>query len=231
MLDHPAVLCDQRAHGELDLALVSSFEFLRNPIYQIINDISISSAGPVYSVFVAYAGEMPWPDIELDQASQTSVALLRYSVSERGYAFRSLAAPADMLSPLEPGRARLLIGDQAIRFRQKFAEAYRYWDLGEEWQGLTKLPFVYALWLVRPEVTNANTIADRLRALRGENLANIENLIAEEKEFDPEFTRRYYHDYLHFEFGEKEKQGLHLFQSLCEAHGLIPPRRIEFNYI
>jgi chorismate dehydratase len=230
-LDHPAALCDQLARGELDVALVSSFEFLRNPVYRIINDISISSAGPVYSVFVAYAGDKPLPDIELDPASQTSVALLRYSISERGHTMRSFEAPADMLSPLEPGRARLLIGDQAIRFRQKFTEAYRYWDLGEEWQGLTKLPFVYALWLVRPEVMRANTIADRLRALRGENLADIENLIAEEKEFDTEFTRRYYRDYIHFDFGEKEKQGLHVFQSLCEKHGLLPQRKIEFNFV
>ena len=133
-VDHPAVLCAQLARGELDVALVSSFEFLRNPVYRIVDDISISSTGPVYSVFVAYTGETPLPKIEVDPASQTSVALLRYLVNERGYSFRSFETPVDILSPLEPERARLLIGDQAIRFRQKFADSYSYWDLGEEWE-------------------------------------------------------------------------------------------------
>src|SRR5207249_2161289 len=40
--DHPATLCKRLAKGELDVALVSSFEFLRNPIYRIVDDVSIS---------------------------------------------------------------------------------------------------------------------------------------------------------------------------------------------
>ena len=230
-VDHPAALCAQLARGELDVALVSSFEFLRNPVYRIVDDISISSAGPVYSVFVAYAGETPLPEIEVDPASQTSVALLRYLVDERGYSFRSFETPVDILSPLEPERARLLIGDQAIRFRQKFADSYSYWDLGEEWYGLTKLPFVYALWLVRPEVSGAEIIADRLRALRDENLRKIDNLIAEESEFDREFCVRYYREHVRFNFGEMEKEGLISFQHLCEKHEILPHRVLDLRLI
>lgn len=229
--DHPAKLCAKLARGDLDVALVSSFEFLRNPIYRIVDGVSISSAGPVYSVFVAYAGEMPLPEIEMDPASQTSAALLRYVVSERGHRFRSAEPPVDMLSPLDSGRARLLIGDQAIRFRQKFAGAYHYWDLGEEWHGLTNLPFVFALWLVRPEIVDPKPIADRVRALRDENLANIDTLIADEREFDKEFCARYLREHLRFTFGEKEKEGLREFQSLCQKHGLLPNRITKFDLV
>src|SRR5881398_349623 len=86
--DHPSTLGKRLARGELDVALVSSFEFLRNPIYRIVDGISISSDGPVYSVVVAYAGEAPLPEIELDPASETSVVLLRYLITERGKRFR-----------------------------------------------------------------------------------------------------------------------------------------------
>ena len=55
--DHPAALCAQLANGDLDVALVSSFEFLRNPIYRIVDDVSISSAGPVYSVVLLLSPE------------------------------------------------------------------------------------------------------------------------------------------------------------------------------
>ena len=58
VLDHPASLCAQLAKGAFDVALVSSFEFLCNPIYRIVDGISISSDGPVYSVIVAHHGEI-----------------------------------------------------------------------------------------------------------------------------------------------------------------------------
>src|SRR5258708_39057475 len=82
-LDHPSVLCAQLARGELDVALVSSFEFLRNPIYRIVDGISISSDGPVYSVVVAHVGQISVAEqIELDPAAETSGNLLRCLLSE-----------------------------------------------------------------------------------------------------------------------------------------------------
>jgi chorismate dehydratase len=225
---HPAVLCQQLANGQLDLALVSSLEFLRNPIYRIVDDVAITSDGPVYSVFVARSRGVSLGEIELDPASATAGAMLRYLVAERGWRFLAIDTPADKLSALGSNRARLLIGDQAILFRQKFGEEYEYWDLGEEWRGIIKLPFVYALWLIRPEVLDAKPIADQLRALRDENLANLENLIAAENQFDASFCRRYYREHLRFSFGEKEKQGLRVFHDLCVKHGLLARRHVEF---
>jgi chorismate dehydratase len=229
-LDHPAALCDQLARGELDVALVSSFEFLRNPIYRIVDGVSISSNGPVYSVIVAHRGNISAiEEIELDPASETSVNLLRCLLGELQLAPRLVARSTSTSGEC----ARLLIGDQAIRFRQKHGEEFEYWDLGEQWSRACgiNLPFVYALWLVRPEVIDPKSIADRLRALRDENLARIDNLIAEEKEFDREFCARYYREHVRFNFGEKEKEGLREFQRLCEKHGLMPKGEIEFNVV
>jgi chorismate dehydratase len=64
--DHPSALCKRLANGELDVALVSSFEFLRNPIYRIVNGVSISSDGPVYSVGRASWDISEIKEIELD---------------------------------------------------------------------------------------------------------------------------------------------------------------------
>src|SRR5438105_3962906 len=83
--DHPAALCRKLERGDLDVALVSSLEFLRRPIYQIVDGVSISSHGPVYSVIVAYQEELAHiQEIELDPASETSVALLRCLLARRG---------------------------------------------------------------------------------------------------------------------------------------------------
>src|SRR5262249_35528592 len=175
--DHPSALCQRLAKCELDVALVSSFEFLRNPIYRIVDDVSISSDGPVYSVVVAHRGAFSdIEEIELDPVSETAVNLLRCLLAELGMTPR--------LTPGTPGsagspRARLIIGDQAITFRQNHAEASQFWDLGERWKKLTGLPFVYALWLVRPEVPDAKSIAQRLRGLRDQNLADVQGVVAD----------------------------------------------------
>src|SRR5437870_6675152 len=95
--DHPSALCQRLAAGELDIALVSSFEFLRNPIYRIVDDVSISSDGPVYSVVVAHRGEMSEiKEIELDPASESSVNLLRCLFRELGFKPRLLQRVADV---------------------------------------------------------------------------------------------------------------------------------------
>ncbi len=222
--DHPSALCRRLAAAELDVALVSSFEFLRNPIYSIVDGVSIASHGAVYSVFVAHHPGENWNKVELDPASSTGATLLRCLLREQKEEPNECAAPLDNLSPLDPGSARLLIGDQAIRFRKKFGDRYEYLDLGRAWRDLTGLPFVFALWLVRPEVSEAKETADRLRAVRDRNLAQLDELLAEPSEFDAQFRSHYYRDCLSFDFGEEEKAGLERFRDLCAVHGLLEHR-------
>jgi len=263
--DHPSALCNKLAAGELDLALVSSFEFLRNPTYRIVDDISISSAGQVYSVIVAHRGEISEIDeIEIDPASETSGNLLRcllaelrlkarvirnielQSVHPAPKAFGAESQTAESVATGATGnmpmfrtsqRARLLIGDQAILFRQRHAEEFHFWDLGEQWNKLVGLPFVYALWLIRPEVRDFKRLANRLREIRDENVANIDSLIADavagvvdpgnRKEINREFLRRYYRENLRFSFGAKEKAGLREFNKRCREQRLLPREQLE----
>ena len=83
--DHPAALCRKLEHGDLDVALVSSLEYLRRPIYRIVDGVSISAHGAVYSVIVAHNEDLSRAqEIEIDPASETSVALLRCLLRQRG---------------------------------------------------------------------------------------------------------------------------------------------------
>ena len=225
-LDTPAGLCAKLARGELDVALVSSFEFLRNPVYRIVDQLSISSFGPVYSVIVAFRGDLAEINqIELDPASETSVNLLRCLLAERSLKPR-LGSAETSAEPV----ARLLIGDQAIRFRQSHPD-FQFWDLGEEWTNRFALPFVFALWLIRPEVAEPGGIADRLRRTHQENLARIEEIIAEVQDFDADFCRAYYRDNLRYRFGEQEREGLRLFAGLCAKRGLLTNREVQFTLV
>ncbi|PYL66313.1 MAG: hypothetical protein DMF20_06895 [Verrucomicrobia bacterium] len=209
--DHPSALCNKLAAGNLDVALVSSFEFLRNPIYRIVDDVSISSDGPVYSVVVARRGEVAEiEEIELDPASETSANLLRCLIEECG---------------LNPH----LVQHSTAR-RASVAELK-----------LVGLPFVYALWLIRPEVADPEQIANRLRALRDENLTHLDDVIEDivagggdpgwRRQFNREFLSRYYRQHLRFTFGEKEKEGLLVFADLCERRSLLPKRDLTFRVV
>ena len=224
--DHPAALSDQLQRGSLQIALVSSVEFLRNPTYGIVDGVSISSDGPVYSVVVAHRGEFSAVDeIELDPASLTSVALLRCLLAELQLHPRLISEST--LEASDPRRATLLIGDQAIHFREKHAGEFEYWDLGEQWRKLFGLPFVYALWLARPETPEVKLLADKLRQLRDVNLTNIDELIAQETAFEHSFCRFYYRECVRFSFGEKRRKACRSFGRSAKGTKSCPMRRIN----
>src|ERR1051326_6727271 len=105
--DHPSALCQRLASGHLDVALVFRFEFLRNPIYRIIDGVSISSDGPVHSVVVAHRGALSdIEQIELDPASETAENLLRCLLAEFGLTARLTVGDSEGAAL---SRARLII--------------------------------------------------------------------------------------------------------------------------
>ncbi len=61
--------------------------------------------------------------------------------------------PASYVTLREPNDAFLLIGDEALRRRYGVPSyPYRY-DLGEEWYRWTQMPFVFALWVARRDMS------------------------------------------------------------------------------
>jgi predicted solute-binding protein len=220
------------AAGELDVALVSSFEFLRNPIYTIVNDVAVASDGPVHSVFLAHEGRLDEiEEIALDPASQTAVNLLRCLLGERKLSPSVVTDLPGAETSITRRRARLMIGDQAIHFRGQDRAECNFWDLGAEWQRMIGLPFVFALWLIRPEVEHANLVAEALRTCRDRNVCSIDRVIAAQTSFPPEFCDRYFREHLRFGFAAAEKEGLLKFGSLCEKHGSLRVNGADLHFV
>jgi hypothetical protein len=141
---------------------------------------------------------------------------------------------ADSMSAGRSGQGpvfRLLIGDQAIRFRAEHGERYRYWDLAETWTKMTSLPFAFAFWLIRPEIENAKEIADKLRALRDHNVASVDELALSQSEVSPTFCRKYYRQHLFFDFGEREKAGLREFHRRCLLNKIDVAPDLRLNLV
>ena len=192
---------------------------MRQPDFPIIDGVAIASRGAVYSVFLAYRGPLDeLSAVSLDPASRTSNNLLRCLLAE----FRGLH-PAFETSGLPPeaGRGRLLIGDQAIRYRQVVREGIEYLDLGEEWLAQTGLPFVFAVWQSGRKSRQRQETGDALRGIKAAGLRRIREIGRLQRDFEPEFAEHYLTNHVQFDLGVAERAGLMLFRSLLQRHGLI----------
>ena len=218
----PASLADGLHARRLDVALSPIFELMAHPGYLVVDDVAIASDGPVYSVFIAHHGPLAHVrTLYLDHDSRTSFNLQRVLLAEfhgltpRHEPFPGGRPPAE----LHAGEGALIIGDPAIDFRLAHGGRYEYLDLGKAWKQATGLPFVFAAWLVRAETPRPDTLADRLRAWREAGQARTEEIVAVEKRYPPELTRRYLTEFIRFRLGAAEKQAIREFARLLRKHG------------
>jgi len=215
----PSRLAAALRAGELDAALVSVSEVLLQDRFDVLDGVAVASLGEVKSVFLAH--RVPLDEIRevsCDPASLTSVLLLRVLLAERGIrpAFRSL----DCVDRTNLPDAVLLIGDTALEYLLG-PHDHQIWDLGEAWHESTRLPFVYAVWALRrdPGLTPLRRL---LREARSFGLDTLDALIAERREFTPEFRRDYLGWHIHYHLGEDERRGIGRFIELLDRHGLGP---------
>ena len=228
VFDHPSGLARDLASGALDVALVPIFEALRHPRYLLADGVAIASDGPVFSVFLAHRGPLAEVrKIALDPASLTSIHLLQILLAEyhglRPQLLELSAFPAE-------ADAVLLIGNQAIDFRERDAGAHQLLDLGAEWQRCTGLPFVYAPWLLRADLPNAPAIADELRALKRHGTARIAEIVRSDPH-NPALSERYLTEHIRFDLGAREKAGIEKFRTLLVTHGFIPASDEPLRYV
>jgi chorismate dehydratase len=227
VFDHPSGLARALAAGGLDVALVPTFEALRSPHYTLAEGVAIASDGPVYSVFLAHRKPLAEVrSVALDPASLTSVHLLQVLLREYHGLHPQLL---DLSAFPRNADAALIIGNQAIDFRQHHKDWYQILDLGEEWKRCTGLPFVFAPWLLRPDLPNAADVAGELRALKARGLAHLDEIIHAEPR-DPAFTRRYLTQHIRFDLGDREKAGIEKYRELLVKHGFIGDDRTPLRY-
>jgi len=204
----PSQLAVMLQNEMLDAALVSITEALLHPGYVILEGAAIASDGPVLSVFLAT--KIPLNDIKVvhcDPASLTSINLLRVILHAKGLhpEFRPLQ---DYEQAIDLD-AVLLIGDAAIAFRQQ-QPAHQLLDLGQAWQELTGLPFVYAVWAIR-ESQATPQLLNKLWLAKQQGLQQLARLIEEDSRFDLVFRQSYVGKAIKYEMGEAQKQGINAF--------------------
>lgn len=222
----PAALAQALQRDELDAALLSITEVLRQDRYDVLDGVAVASLGEVKSVFLAHRGPLESiRTIHCDPTSLTSVMLLRVLLAEQGLRPEIVPLPSDPRAPL-PDHL-MLIGDRGLEFQQTPHDRC-IWDLGTAWMEATGLPFVYAVWVLR-RAPNLEPLRRLLREARRFGMETLEALIADRTEFTPEFRRDYLTWHIHYHLGSDERRGIERFMELMLKHGygpVFPPRYV-----
>ncbi|MBQ7607155.1 MAG: menaquinone biosynthesis protein [Desulfovibrionaceae bacterium] len=236
---NPARLNEKMQAGELTISSCSSIEYARRwRNYVLARDLSISSHAPVRSVLLLAKKDIEqWDgeEIFISGQSHTSVVLTKLILQER-YGFANTYRTGNVTQKINDGAIPeiiLTIGDEALRL-QKSAIYPKAYDLASLWKDWTKLPFVFALWIVQKKA--ARTLVDdpteSIRASRDMGLRNLTPVIQEVLGKTPlthNELERYYRESLTYSLGEKECQGLERFYTMAHTAGyLAEVPKIEF---
>ena len=225
----PALVARLLGQGNLDVGLIPSIEVQRIPHLRVLPDLCVAARHEVRSVILVSRGPIETVRrVALDQNSRTSAALLRILMRERwGLDPEYLHERPDPERMLAEADAALLIGDPALKVDR---ERYRIHDLAAEWHTLTGLPFVFAVWAVRPEVEMPDLSFYFKSSLRY-GISSLDTVVREsaaELGLDTAEVRSYLTECQSFFLRQDELAGLEEFYRRAHAHGLIlEPKPIE----
>jgi chorismate dehydratase len=162
--------------------------------------------------------------VGLDRSSRSAAALARICLEEFLGARPEEYADVPPDAPLHAldADAVLRIGDPALA-TSGAPDGRTILDLGEVWTAHTALPFVYALWLVRPGVP-AEPLRSRLFTARATGLPRRDALadaFAARSGLPAQACRDYLQHAIGYDLGPAERAGLAAFGFLAHRHGLV----------
>jgi chorismate dehydratase len=242
----PAECAAQLHAGTADLGLIPIAAL--TPELAIVPGCTIASLGQVRSILLlvknpsgatAQEALAAVKIVAADAASRSSLAYAQI-LFEKFFATipEFVEQSADAVSMLADADAALLIGDPALLAREHrseievaVGEPLLWLDLAELWREATGLPWVAAVWAVRPEALtgqgmSANELAADLAASRDAGLAQVEQLVAEwttRIALPPEMIRNYLTKNIHYTLDADCVRAIERFRELAAEIGVLPP--------
>lgn len=229
ILATPRELAGLMAAGELDIALLPTFEVLRGGPFRIIEGCAIACEGPVKSVQLFH--RVPLDQVRrvlLDRGSLTSVHLARVLMAEHWHidpecVTSDLPIAGDFDLEASDFEAAVVIGDAALDLVGRGVVGL---DLGEAWQTFTGgLPFVFAAWAVRPGYRIPPSLVQAFtdaRALGERNVYEIAKAHAADHGRSVRDAVDYLSRSIHYRMGMRELEAMTRYRELLVRHGHLP---------
>ncbi len=204
----PSELVDLLRKGEIQAGIVSSIEYLMNgKDYLLVPNVCIASKERACSVLLF--SKKPIEALEsiyLTSESLTSKELALYVINH------IYGGRPKIEKDKNRAEAIMLIGDKALK-----ENLYRTWpyvyDLGEEWFKHHKLPFVFALFLVRKDAPQwlCSYIAEQCERSKAYFFENLYKGNISVEGFSQEFLLEYFTSCMKYDLDEEAITSLKLF--------------------
>jgi chorismate dehydratase len=256
---HPRALGQAAAEGSIDAGLMSIADTFATPSFEPLGDLGIALDGPAHSVLLFSAEpveRLSGRTLGITGETSTSYPLLRllledcYGVRPTAYVRRKgEEAPGDSgvlligdaalrrakRSGLEPGTIEY--SDQPFRLEgaNPFDEPFPYvLDLAAAWKAWQGLPFVFARWMVRRDVSidaRGELLELLSKTLEG-NLRRLDRLAPEYAEragLSAQGAFAYLMGFT-YQFGSAGEAGIEAFRDLLESTAwweTVPPALLE----
>jgi chorismate dehydratase len=148
-----------------------------------------------------------------------------------------LPASADPIAMLQQADAAILIGDPALlalEARNAIEEEVgicAWHDLAHEWRTRTNLPWVAAVWAVRPEALALSgltpvRLTEDLETSRNHGLAHVDDLVQQWTPRIPipsETIRNYLTHNIHYTLDPDCIRAIQVFRQYAAELGVLPP--------
>jgi chorismate dehydratase len=227
----PSVLPEMLENDNLDLVVMPSAGYFRSTGYEIIPGSAIASNGLVESVklFIKAPSIEKIRTVALDKDSLTSCVLTKIILWKK-YSLKPEYIVLDDKRKIynEYADAFLIIGDDAMNVRE---EGFTVLDLGQEWNELTGLPFVYAVWVTKSgsKLHGLSKLLIDARECGLESVDEIADIEAGRLGMEKEHCLWYLKELIKYNLGEQEILGLRSFYDYALEMGEVKDGvKIEF---
>ncbi len=247
----PSLCAAELLAGTADLGLIPIAAL--TPSLAIVPGCTIASLQEVRSILLLVKNPSGLPtdaalhhiaSLAADTASRSSAAYARILLEHFHHASPTyLEHIADPIAMLHTADAALLIGDPALLAREARASIdaahpnLLWLDLAQLWRQLTGLPWVAAVWAIRPEALAPSTMSQAqaitpnqlihdLNISRDAGLAHIDQLVSE---WTPRLTlpastiRTYLTHNIHYHLDPDCLRAIQLFRNLAAGINALPP--------
>lgn len=206
----PSVSAKKFLNNEIDIGLVpvASINKLQN--FNIFSNYCIGSNGKVDTVCVF--SDTPIYDVEeilIDYQSITSVNLLKLLLKNFYNINPSLKKTTHGFEKkISKSQAALVIGDKAFNLHKKHKYVY---DLSEAWFKMTGLPFVFACWIAKKDISQ--NILNEINSSFLYGVNNIDCALKNNQIYniDKKIVKFYLKNRISYDFDIQKKKAMAIF--------------------
>lgn len=214
-LDIPAKIVAKLSYNLADVGLIPVAGLADLEKYEIISDYCIGAVGKVKTVVLV--SDVPLNEIEtilMDYQSRTSVLLAKVLAKfywKKGFNWESTCNNFQHKS-INGKTAGVLIGDRVFEVEGKFKYSY---DLSDEWEKFTGLPFVFAVWAANKKISASfeHTFNEAMKL----GLQNIDEVIKQQQKDYPDVDiSNYFTENISFELDDAKHKAMQKFLQLVK---------------